>query len=88
MARALLEFEPDWESPFGLLGLADLVDAHERLGAPLPASMRAHVNELREKCDALEAGRHAIEARVKVGRNDACPCGSGRKYKKRCLANA
>jgi uncharacterized protein YecA (UPF0149 family) len=23
----------------------------------------------------------------KVGRNDACPCGSGKKYKKCCLAN-
>ena len=22
----------------------------------------------------------------KVGRNDACPCGSGKKYKKCCLA--
>jgi uncharacterized protein YecA (UPF0149 family) len=22
---------------------------------------------------------------VKVGRNDPCPCGSGRKYKKCCL---
>ena len=25
---------------------------------------------------------------TKVGRNDACPCGSGRKYKKCCLAHA
>ena len=25
---------------------------------------------------------------AKVGRNDACPCGSGRKYKKCCLAHA
>ena len=23
----------------------------------------------------------------KVGRNDACPCGSGKKYKKCCLAH-
>ena len=23
--------------------------------------------------------------RVKVGRNDPCPCGSGKKYKKCCL---
>lgn len=29
------------------------------------------------------APRHA----EKVGRNDACPCGSGRKYKKCCGAN-
>ncbi len=88
LARALLEFEPDWESPFGLIGLADLVDAHERLGAPLPAELRAHVDELHEKWDALAARRQATEARVKVGRNDPCPCGSGKKYKKCCLANA
>ena len=24
---------------------------------------------------------------VKPGRNDPCPCGSGKKYKKCCLAN-
>lgn len=23
----------------------------------------------------------------KIGRNDACPCGSGKKYKKCCLAH-
>jgi SEC-C motif len=26
-----------------------------------------------------------ISTRVKTGRNDPCPCGSGRKYKKCCL---
>ncbi len=26
-------------------------------------------------------------ATTKVGRNDACPCGSGKKYKKCCIAN-
>ena len=33
---------------------------------------------------------HATEPiRVsKVGRNDACPCGSGKKYKKCCLQHA
>jgi hypothetical protein len=24
----------------------------------------------------------------KIGRNDPCPCGSGRKYKKCCLADS
>jgi uncharacterized protein YecA (UPF0149 family) len=36
--------------------------------------------------------RHGIEPYVraapKVGRNDPCPCGSGKKYKKCCLATA
>ncbi len=88
LAQALREFEPDWESPFGLLGLADLVEAHEWLGEALPEELRARVDELNERWDALGARRHATETRVKVGRNDPCPCGSGRKYKKCCLANA
>lgn len=29
--------------------------------------------------------REAAKVRVKVGRNDPCPCGSGKKYKKCCL---
>ena len=34
----------------------------------------------------LSAGEAAF-ARLKTGRNDPCPCGSGRKYKKCCLAS-
>jgi hypothetical protein len=30
----------------------------------------------------------AINARRDVGRNDPCPCGSGKKYKKCCLGKA
>lgn len=29
-----------------------------------------------------------VRSEPKVGRNDPCPCGSGKKYKKCCLANA
>src|SRR5699024_8088596 len=29
--------------------------------------------------------RQLAEGKVKVGRNDPCPCGSGKKYKKCCL---
>jgi uncharacterized protein YecA (UPF0149 family) len=29
----------------------------------------------------------AYKAEAKVGRNDSCPCGSGKKYKKCCGAN-
>jgi len=29
--------------------------------------------------------REAAKARIKVGRNEPCPCGSGKKYKKCCL---
>jgi len=39
--------------------------------------------------EALAAGGSGVKQRVveeKVGRNDACPCGSGKKYKKCCGA--
>jgi preprotein translocase subunit SecA len=38
--------------------------------------------ELVEKTDKVEA----ITAGETVGRNDPCPCGSGKKYKKCCGA--
>ncbi|MBI2117560.1 SEC-C domain-containing protein, partial [Candidatus Peregrinibacteria bacterium] len=31
-----------------------------------------------------DVGPPAVARRVKVGRNDPCPCGSGKKYKKCC----
>ena len=35
------------------------------------------------------AGHAAMPVRsLKVGRNEPCPCGSGQKYKKCCLARA
>ena len=33
-------------------------------------------------------GRKPVVSAVKVGRNDPCPCGSGKKYKKCCGAKA
>ena len=35
-----------------------------------------------------EKSSHTIVKPPKVGRNDPCPCGSGKKYKKCCGANA
>jgi len=37
---------------------------------------------INQALDALMRGRDRVK---KVGRNDHCPCGSGRKYKKCCL---
>ena len=34
----------------------------------------------------LEAEAHLEQPTLKVGRNDPCPCGSGKKYKKCCGA--
>ena len=35
-----------------------------------------------------EKSSHTVVKPAKVGRNDPCPCGSGKKYKKCCGANA
>ena len=51
----------------------DLTDIALALGAPVPAPAPA------------PAERRSAE---KVSRNDPCPCGSGRKYKKCCLDRA
>ena len=34
---------------------------------------------------AEEQSQHESSSKRKVGRNDPCPCGSGKKYKKCCL---
>jgi tetratricopeptide (TPR) repeat protein len=46
-------------------------------------------NELRRqlgRADRLSLHASFLGASRKVGRNDPCPCGSGKKYKKCCLA--
>jgi preprotein translocase subunit SecA len=36
----------------------------------------------------LQAVQQVVRGAAKIGRNDPCPCGSGKKYKKCCGANA
>lgn len=53
--------------------------------AQAPALIAGAIRELHDARLAGFAGRQPVR-RVKVGRNDPCPCGSGRKYKKCCGA--
>lgn len=41
----------------------------------------------RKELYLLQKKSHTIVKDKKIGRNDPCPCGSGRKYKKCCGAN-
>ncbi|MFA4839168.1 MAG: preprotein translocase subunit SecA [Candidatus Neomarinimicrobiota bacterium] len=50
---------------------------HESLGMGFTAS-----NETSERSDTREQKQKPIHAEQHVGRNDPCPCGSGKKYKK------
>jgi len=45
-----------------------------------------HVHQHDGSCDHDHHHHHPPPRRVvKIGRNEPCPCGSGRKYKKCCI---
>ena len=65
----------DFVSDLGRRGrLAD----GESLGAYIAALREAYLTSMEEK------PRPVVRPADKIGRNDPCPCGSGRKYKKCC----
>ena len=81
---AIFEYEPDFSTPLWRIDLDELVDAHTRLaGAPDP-EIAARVEELKAAWRAHLGATARVGAR-KVGRNDPCPCGSGKKFKRCCL---
>ncbi|MEM6963672.1 MAG: DUF1186 domain-containing protein [Bacteroidota bacterium] len=51
------------------------------------AEKEAELRVLQQKLNARKGSTStsAVKGKVKVGRNDPCPCGSGKKYKKCCL---
>jgi uncharacterized protein len=52
----------------------------------IPSALARHAAlGLRLFREALAQGRASIRRAPKVGRNDPCPCGSGKKFKKCCL---
>ena len=53
----------------------------------LPQWDAIYTKEKREELYKKEKSSHTIVKPPKVGRNDPCPCGSGKKYKKCCGAN-
>ena len=54
---AIEEFEPDWDSDFGILDLNEFVDYYERIAGALPAELTAHVSELRSEWESRVAQR-------------------------------
>jgi hypothetical protein len=59
--------------------------SHTMVGYPTAEIERLVEHAERESPDYAPAS--AARARLKTGRNEPCSCGSGRKYKKCCLAN-
>ena len=46
-----------------------------------------HMNNIRESRGEEEEKPKTVKKGTQVGRNDMCPCGSGKKYKKCCGIN-
>ncbi|MGC4089356.1 MAG: SEC-C metal-binding domain-containing protein [Polyangiaceae bacterium] len=67
----------EWE----IFELNDLVSAYLELTDHLPDELAEYVELRREVLNRPPAP--AVSA--KVGRNDPCPCGSGKKYKRCCI---
>lgn len=67
---------------------------HAEVSALAGAAPQQTMEPTRKQTDAFDKAMEAASAQPivregpKVGRNDPCPCGSGKKYKKCCGANA
>lgn len=83
---ALEDFEPDLDSPYGLSGLGDLIESFEHLGGVITQELGEHLAELEEDFTTYRKSLVTpAKAAEKPGRNDPCPCGSGKKYKRCCM---
>jgi hypothetical protein len=86
LERAIARHEPDFTTLLGTTDLEEIVATYEDLGGVLPEALQAKVEAWRAKADAV---RRAVLAppvqKPKLGRNDPCPCGSGKKFKKCCI---
>ena len=92
---AIVNFETDSSSVGNRCDFQCLVEQYKALGTSLPVELAQHVAE-RERQWEIARRRTPDRAQtpfvrstgVKLGRNDLCLCGSGKKYKKCCLGKA
>jgi HEAT repeat protein len=82
---AIEDFEPNFDSPIGLMDLNELVDSYDRLEGEPSEELAQHITSLRAEFEAYRAGVTPVKKATKPGRNDLCPCASGKKYKRCCL---
>lgn len=86
-----------WLEPIRLLGADDLTDEEqaqvatpeqrEKIAKRIPASVAAIYRfwlPYRQAVHELQLVKTFTRAHPKIGRNDPCPCGSGKKFKKCC----
>jgi uncharacterized protein len=87
-----------WYRPLGLLGEDDFVPEQDaltktpamrgKLALQIPAAVVAMYEHWLPYRQALYEREVAKTLQEKVGRNESCPCGSGKKFKKCCGAAA
>jgi hypothetical protein len=85
--REIIAFDENARGSLARLDLDLLVEAYEELAGDLPDDLFDHVEylwELQSESDDPTPAPAPV-ASTKVGRNDPCPCGSGKKYKRCCL---
>jgi hypothetical protein len=88
---AIMNFETDYSCVGNRCDFQCLVEQYKVLGTSMPDALAEHVAELERHWElALNRERSPTvrSTGVKLGRNDLCPCGSGKKYKKCCLGKA
>ena len=66
----------------------NMVDCNAEWLYTLPQWDKILTPERRKELYKIQKSSKTIVKPPKVGRNDPCPCGSGKKYKKCCGANA
>ena len=66
----------------------NMVDAKADWLYELPEWNEIFTDEKRAELYKEQKASRTIRKEPKIGRNDACPCGSGKKYKKCCGKNA
>ena len=81
-----LEAMPQEHRPRSVFSTIPQQAVHQEFqgGIPKPAPLQQTVLEETKVSTGPVAG--VVRTGDKVGRNDACPCGSGKKYKKCCGA--
>jgi hypothetical protein len=72
-----------WDGEYSLFG--DTIDELSTWPCFRPKEIRREERENTRRSDVLWRAGTAINRYKNIGRNDPCPCGSGRKFKKCCL---
>ncbi len=90
LRKAIEQFEPGEVSRLGIYELKEFSEAYTTIAGELPPDLASRCellslqwNELQDAIEREER-QNAPAVSTKIGRNEPCPCGSGKKYKKCC----